>query len=566
MRKRGLPDNATAGMVNPSSDSQHALSLLGAVPFLLRDNHSLIWQDASLCKSLLRISQGSLPDTVTAWNQRLSLEAIRKRDKALRGLTWDGAQYSVTYEIIMDDARKVWVHERGERLAGIDKLPTEVSGVVINIDTSQRAQSRAAYIAHHDELTGLWNLPRMKEGLDHIIAHTQRYRSKALCLRLRVSNLTDINQTYGYEVSDKLLKAIGKRLEDLTRAPDVVGRISGVSFALGLYETKAEDAEVVATRLREVLSDTPYPTAHGPLFVDIDISSTILGDQAHSASDALAQTHAALQSTTNTHKKLVSFAPDMGMAHSPRRQNETTADDILTALNDRRISIAFQPIVDAETRDLHHYECLLRLRTDEGEVVSAGKFIMAAERLGLVHMLDRRALELAGDALRQYPDINIALNVSAGTVKDLATADAYIAALKALGPNAKRVTLELTETVALEDPAMASRFSVETRTLGCEFAIDDFGSGYTTFRNLMAIEADTIKIDGTFIEGIAFTPHKETFVRMMVDLAQTFSVKTVAEMVDSRADADLLKRLGVDYLQGYMFGIPSAAPAWRRAS
>jgi len=566
MRKRGLPDSSTAGSISPPSDSQHALSLLEAAPFLLRDNHDFIWQDASLCKSLLRISGHSLPDTVTAWTERLSPEGNRERDKALRGLTWDGAQYSVTYEILMDDERKIWVHERGERLAGIDNLPTEISGVVINVDVSQKAQSRAAYLAHHDELTGLWNLSRIKEGLDHIIAHTQRYRSQALCLRLRVSNLTDINQTYGYEVSDKLLKAIAKRLEELTRAPDVVGRISGVSFALGLYETRAEEAESLAARLREALSDTPYHSAHGPLFADIDIASTTLGDQAHSAVDALYQTSAALLSTTNSHKKLVSFTSDMAMVHKPLRRNETTADDILMALNDRRISLAFQPIVDAQTRDLHHYECLLRLRTDEGEVVSAGKFIMAAERLGLVHMLDRRALELAGEALRQYPDIHIALNVSAGTVKDLATADAYIAALKALGPDAKRVTLELTETVALEDPAMASRFSVETRTLGCEFAIDDFGSGYTTFRNLMAIEADTIKIDGTFIEGIAFTPHKETFVRMMVDLAQTFSVKTVAEMVDSRADADLLKRLGVDYLQGYMFGIPSAAPAWRRAS
>ena len=566
MRKRGLPDNATAGMINLPSDSQHALSLLEAAPFILRDNHEFIWQDASLCRSLLRISHGPLPDTVSAWNQRLSPEDNRKRHKALRGLTWDGAQYSVTYEIMMDDAQKIWVHERGERLAGTDKRPTEISGVVINFDSSQKTHARAAYLAYHDELTGLWNLTRTKEALDHIIAHTQRYHSEALCLRLRVSNMADINQNYGYEVSDKLLKAIAKRLEGLTRAPDVVGRVSGVSFILGLYATKAEDAEAVAARLLDVLSDTPYPSAHGPLFVDIDIASTTLGNQAQSAVEALFQTHAALKSTASSHKKLINFTPEMATVYTSKPQNETTADDIVTALNDRRISLAFQPIVDAQTRDLHHYECLLRLRTDEGEVVSAGKFIMASERLGLVHLLDRRALELAGEALRQYPDIDIALNVSAGTVKDLATANAYIAALKALGPDAKRVTLELTETVALEDPAMASRFSVETRTLGCEFAIDDFGSGYTTFRNLMAIEADTIKIDGTFIEGIAFTPHKETFVRMMVDLAQTFSVKTVAEMVDSRADADLLKRLGVDYLQGYMFGIPSAAPAWRRAS
>jgi len=228
------------------------------------------------------------------------------------------------------------------------------------------------------------------------------------------------------------------------------------------------------------------------------------------------------------------------------------------------VSLAYQPIVETKTGELHHYECLLRLRTQEGEVISAGRFIMEAEKLGLIDLLDRRALELAGETLRQMPDVHLALNVSAGTVQDRGTADAYIAALRALGPAVNRVTLELTETVALEDPAMASRFSVETRSLGCQFAIDDFGAGYTSFRNLMAIEADTIKIDGSFIKNLARNPNNQTFVRMMVDLAQTFSVKTVAEMVENPADAALLKRLGVDYLQGYMFGIPSSSPAWRK--
>jgi EAL domain-containing protein (putative c-di-GMP-specific phosphodiesterase class I) len=122
----------------------------------------------------------------------------------------------------------------------------------------------------------------------------------------------------------------------------------------------------------------------------------------------------------------------------------------------------------------------------------------------------------------------------------------------------------MTETLAVDDPAQASRFSAAVRALGCRFAVDDFGSGYTTFRNLMAIEADMIKIDGTLIEGIASDQNKQTFIRMMVDLAQTFGVKTVAEMVDDRADAEILRRLGVDYLQGFMFGVPSAAPSWQK--
>ncbi len=570
MRKRGLPDKAVAGMIVPprasegADDSAHALSLLGAAPFLLRDSRELIWPQPQLCETLIRGRQARLPDTIEDWLARLDGEGRRERGRALRSLTWDGAQYAVTYQLRREDGHKIWVEERGERIAGAGVQATEISGVIINVDAAKENELQAGYKTSHDELTGLWNETRMGEGLEQLIALVQRSRAKAVFLRLRISNLPDINTTYGYETGDRLIKAIAERLSAMTRTPDNVARIGGVSFGLGFYDTTVGDIEAISKRLLVALSDAPYQSPHGALYAEFDMASTTLGDQAHCAHDALAQTRTALEATPKQLGNVVQFTSDMAVIHTGRPRHETTSDDILSALNDRRISLAFQPIIDAKTRDLHHYECLLRLRTDEGEVISAGNFIMASERLGLVHMLDRRALELASEALRQFPEIHIALNVSAGTVKDMKTADEYIAALKALGPDVQRVTLELTETVALEDPAMASRFSVETRHLGCEFAIDDFGSGYTTFRNLMAIEADTIKIDGTFIQGLALDPSKQTFVRMMVDLAQTFSVKTVAEMVDNRADADLLKRLGVDYLQGYMFGIPSAAPAWRR--
>ena len=204
--------------------------------------------------------------------------------------------------------------------------------------------------------------------------------------------------------------------------------------------------------------------------------------------------------------------------------------------------------------------CLLRLRRDDGELISAAHFIMAAEELGCVHLLDRRALEIAARTLQDHSDIRLAINVSAATVQNPDTARAYLQALRSLGRDTQRVIVEMTETVALDSPDMASQFSQEVRSFGCQFSIDDFGAGHTTFSNLLAVEADEIKIDGSFIRDLSLTPHKQVFVRMMVDLAKTFSIKTVAEMVGSREDADLLTRLGVDYLQGYMFGLPGAIP------
>jgi len=547
-----------------------AFSLLRAAPFSISGDGAMTWPVPALPMALLRCYDDDLPKDTKAYNQWLDPATVRERLRAIQSLTWDGAQYGLTYRVRTFDGRELWIKERGQRLRGVDKVATEISAVIEDVDTQEKDRQQAVYRASFDELTGIWNEQRLREALNYMFKLKVRYDFPSAFLRLRVTNLADVNTHYGFEAGDRLLSAIAARLKAHIRAPDVIGRIGSVSFGLGLTDCSPDGMAAFSQRIISILSDTPYPGPHGDLYAEFSSSGTpfvIAGNSgAKNADDALAQTRSALGDGQDSPGQFVSFDPHRIEDASTSRPGKITADVIVAALNERRISLAYQPIIDAKTRDLHHYECLLRLRRDDGEIVSAGQFIMAAEKLDLVHLLDRRALEMAAETLRRDPSLRLALNVSAGTVKNPEAADAYLAALRGLGPMMNQVILELTETVALDDPAMASRFSVEARMMGAEFAIDDFGSGYTTFQNLMAIEADTIKIDGSFVQDLAITPHKQTFVRMMVDLAQTFSVSTVAEMVDNREDADLLTRLGVDYLQGYYFGIPSAAPMWQRKS
>jgi diguanylate cyclase (GGDEF)-like protein len=538
-----------------------ALSLMRAAPFRITDRTILHFEPHAQAADVLCSSSGQIPNVLVDWNYRLKGEDVRARQKAMRRLTWDGAEYKLTYQWRTDQGEEIWLEEQGRRKSGLGDIPTEIEGVIRNVTSRRRVENRTAFLATHDDLTSVSNAAATEKSLDHLAALTNRQRGEGALLRLRLTNLSDINAVYGFETGDRLLIEFARRLSHIVRAPDVLGRIGGADFGLVLYGSTAEDVRAIAKRLFFLLENSPVQTPHGGLYGEFAASSTQMRTQAESATEALYQTEVAIEDARPS--ELKSYKETMA-SDTIRTRQETTADDILNALNQRRVQLAYQPIIETKTSRLHHYEALLRLRREDGEVVSAGRFIMAAERLGLVHLLDRRALELAAETLATEPDVHLALNVSAGTVKDVTAASEYIAALKALGPAAERVTLELTETVALDDPAMASEFSNEVRAIGCEFAIDDFGSGYTTFRNLMAIEADMIKIDGTLIEGIASDPNKQTFVRMMVDLAQTFSVKTVAEMVDDRADADILRRLGVDYLQGFMFGIPSAAPSWQK--
>lgn len=538
-----------------------ALTLLGAVAFSIIDRTTLSFGSDRQAVSVLSQPLQHLPRSSEGWTAQMEPEDVRARRKALRRLAWNGAQYRLTYRWRTVQGEFVWIEERGSRRAGTEDGVTHIDGVFTNVTAQRRETQRAGFLSTHDGLTEIANRKTLHQSLNHLAALSDRQSGEGAFLRVRLLNLTDINAVYGYETGDRLLIELAKRLSDNIRMPDVVGRISGPDFGIVFYGANDEAFPALAERLVLELEDTPVVTPHGGLYMEIGAGSTRLRTNARSAEEAFAQTAIALEGAKPSQVR--SYTPVMGLGHVPGAR-ETTSEDVLDALNQRRIRLAYQPIIDAKTRQLHHYECLLRLCREDGEIVSAGQFIMAAERLGLVHLLDRRALELAAETLASDHEVHLALNVSAGTVKDPEAASGYITALRTLGQAAERVTLELTETVALDDPAMASDFSNEVRSVGSDFAIDDFGSGYTTFRNLMAIEAEMIKIDGTLIEGIAFDPNKQTFVRMMVDLAQTFSVKTVAEMVDDRADADMLCRLGVDYLQGFMFGVPSAAAAWQK--
>lgn len=548
-----------------------ALEILRAAAFTFADGQ-FSWNDEGRAANLMRGRPDDVPRSLKSLIARIDSEEGRQtRAKAISGLTWDGAPYRVTYQARSFCGDPVWIEERGKRIAGTGKTPTQIHGVLRDIDSEMRERSTAAYTSVYDSLTGLWNDARMHEALKWQIAACKRYDLKAALFTLQVSNIDDINQTYGFNAGERLLKGIAQRLTHHVRAPDHTARLTGPGFdgvvfgvAIGQDASSSDRQNLgaLAERLLETLTDTPYPCPVGDLYASLAISAVGICGETGSAFDALDKARIALDYSLAREGKFVTWHDGLDDLTERRRKAPIEADDILGALNSRNITLAYQPIVHSLSRQPHHYECLLRLKRPDGQVVPAGSFIMAAEDLGLVHLLDRRALELASATLRAQPDIILALNISAATLRNDVAVAGYIAGLKALGPMAKRVIVELTETAALDDTATAGAFSTAVRALGCTFAIDDFGAGHTTFQNLMLIEADEIKIDGSFIRDLSVTRHKQVFVRMIVDLAQTFSVKTVAEFVTDPRDADLLTRLGVDYLQGYMFGVPSTSPDW----
>jgi EAL domain-containing protein (putative c-di-GMP-specific phosphodiesterase class I) len=231
------------------------------------------------------------------------------------------------------------------------------------------------------------------------------------------------------------------------------------------------------------------------------------------------------------------------------------------------VAIAFQPVVSAaDPARLAFRECLARVREEDGSWIAAGAFLPKIERLDLVRALDRRVLRLALGALRDHPTERLSVNVSTRTMRDRAWMRELAAAAQDTPGVAERLIVELTESAAVVDAARTKAFLDEVRAMGVAIALDDFGAGYSSFRHVRDFRPDWVKIDGGFVKGLADDPDNKLFVDTLVGIARNFDMATVAEFVETDADAEALRALGVDCLQGYRYGRPVIEPDWAAAA
>jgi EAL domain-containing protein (putative c-di-GMP-specific phosphodiesterase class I) len=239
-----------------------------------------------------------------------------------------------------------------------------------------------------------------------------------------------------------------------------------------------------------------------------------------------------------------------------QREYMVIGEQVMKALQDERVVFAYQPVVDSQTTEVVYYETLIRMIDERGEIVAAGAFVPVAERLGLMRQIDRKTLEMVVLDLINNPDVTLALNISSLTASDRSWLRALVGMVKGKPDIANRLMIEITETAALHDFEDSARFVAAVRDLGCQVALDDFGSGYTSFRHLKSLTVDVVKIDGSFVMNVADNPDNLLFIRTLLNLASGFGMKTVAECVQSSKDAKLLQDEGVNFLQGYYYGRP----------
>jgi diguanylate cyclase (GGDEF)-like protein len=399
-----------------------------------------------------------------------------------------------------------------------------------------------------------------------VIDNARTEEKQCAYLVAAIDRLAVINEAYGFGAADELIVTVSERLSAALRDTDLIGRTAGNKFGIVLAACSEDEMNAIAERLRGIVRNEVIATRRGTVSATISVGAVLLPSSASSGQESMLRAEEALDRARAAGRDGFSVYTPSPQREMARLRLMAVADEVAAALSDNRLVFAYQPIVSAGNHLPVHHECLLRLVRSDGSIASAGHFIPAAEQLGLVRQVDRRVLEMAVAELHAFPAISLAINVSGTIASDRCWLESFVQYVRANEKVAPRMVIELTETAALNDFEDGTRFISDLREMGCKVAIDDFGAGFTSFRNLKMLRVDIVKIDGGFIRGLASSRENQIFVRTLVDLAKHFHLATVAEWVGSEEEVTLLKNLGVDFFQGFHCGEPSLSPAWRNES
>lgn len=509
------------------------------------------WADPAAVLSVLGVSCLDDVATVERFHTRLNEDARRKRERLLDAGAAAQTAVRVEYPLIGEDGAPIWVEERATWLS-----PRRLVGLLRSIEGQRRRERALAASAREDDLTGLLARPGLREAMEQAIARAARRGDSMVYAVLSIDDLSALNARFGFDAADELIAAVGQRLSRAGRGFDVTGRIAGNKFGLLFSGCAAERAREAVRRVMREAGEGVVETALGPMEVSLSAGAVVFNPTDSDSRVVMAQAEVALDAAKAAGPgELRVASPTSAGEHRRARQAEMSSE-ILRALEEDRIAIAYQPIARLRDGAVLRYECLARL---QGVSVDTSDFIQVAETTGLIRRVDMRVLEHAGAALTRCGALAVSVNVSGATVRHSDAAHAYLERLRALGV-AERLTVELTETCVVEAHERVAAFADAVRATGARFSVDDFGAGYTSFRVLQAIEPDEVKIDGAFVRGVAHDARQFSFVDALVRLARSLSMDVIAEFVSEEADAAALARIGVDAVQGRLYGMPDLTP------
>jgi diguanylate cyclase (GGDEF)-like protein len=409
-------------------------------------------------------------------------------------------------------------------------------------------------MALHDTLTGLPNRVLFNERLEHALTRISRGRIVATHL-LDLDHFKNVNDTLGHPVGDKLLTMVAGRLRTLVKETETIARMGGDEFAvIQVGIAQPSDATILAERIIEAVSQ-PYDIDGHQVIIGASIGIAMGPADGSSPDQLMRNADLALYRSKGQGRGMCRFfEPEMDMRMQTRRLME---NDLRKALIAGEFELHYQPVVNLSSNEVSGVEALMRWRHPEKGMISPGEFIPLAEENGFIVPLGEWALRSACNAARDWPDhMRVAVNISPVQFRKPGLVPAVIGALATSGLPAERLELEITEAVLLEDNDATLAMLHQLRELGVRIAMDDFGTGYSSLSYLQRFPFDKIKIDRSFINGMAEGASARGIIRAVAALANGLGMTTTAEGVETQQQRDAVKMEGCTEMQGFLFSKP----------
>lgn len=447
-----------------------------------------------------------------------------------------------------------------------------IRGTARDITEEQRARLHIEHLAMHDALTDLPNRHALMLALEAALKST----IPGAVLILDIDHFKYVNDHFGHRTGDQIVVGIGSVLREVIQDENgELYRIGGDEFVIHLPETLREKAIATAERALTAIRHYRLQVAEGRIFsnVSASIGISIYPFHGDTATAMLSNTDISLyQAKDLGRNRYVLFDPASGtLRHTHKRTHWTKK--LRDALDQDQITLFTQPVVRLHDLTTSNHEILLRIRDDNGAYIAPGNFMGIAESLGIVQEIDLRVISkviahIKSSALVGANECYF-VNLSGVSMSSPEWLNRCLSLLTKSGVNPKQLVFEITETAALSQIDITLKFIRRMKDFGCRIALDDFGVGFSSFYYLKQFEVDFLKIDGSFIQSLASDNGSRLFVKALTDVAQGMNMQVIAEWVEDSAALDLLKQMGTQYGQGYLFHkpapledlVPTEAPA-----
>ena len=550
----------------------------GLVPRDLAVSRLLFDGSAVLAAVAIPVIQGSDPHgLVVAGYERLGASELRRLAdlhaiEALRVAKDPPREGAFGLEILDGDgnptAYLTWSPERPGDLMRERLIPLTLFGSLVAIalfafvigyirwiaKDLASSQEHAQNLLGRDPLSGLPNRLLFGERLDNELTRIDRSGGGLAVMFLDLDRFKDVNDTYGHQAGDELIKLVARRLEELLRASDTLARFGGDEFAVIQTGLRTQgDADALARRILDEITH-PFEINGTPVSVGVSIGISLAPENGIAREDLMRLADTALyQAKSEGRNRYRFFARQMD---ETIRMRKTVEDDLRNAIEGDELALHYQPIFSADGQTIVGLEALVRWPHAKQGLISPARFISIAEERGLVIPLGEWVLRRACQDGLRWPGLRVAVNVSPIQFRHRDFVASVMRVLKETGFEAQRLEIELTEGVVVEDADAAEAAMMELRALGVNLALDDFGTGYSSLIYLRRFAFDKIKIDRSFLESMEATGESAILVHSIVHLGRALGLTVTAEGVETKEQHRFLQALGCHQLQGYLFSKP----------